>query len=142
MSDTTHGSRRQSVPRHRLDLVLLAAPYAVCRLPAGAAAPAWAVGEFASVTRTAEELSVVCREEAVPQGVRCERGWRCLRVAGTLDFALVGVLVSLVVPLAEAGVAVFAVSTFDTDYLLVKEDDLAKAAEALVAAGHSIASGK
>jgi hypothetical protein len=130
------------VQRHRLDLVLLRGPYAVCRLPVDAASPAWAVGECTSVTRTAEELSVVCREEAVPEGVRCERGWRCLRVAGTMDFALVGVLASLLVPLADAGVSVFALSTFDTDYLLVKEEDLAKAAEALAAAGHSIADGK
>jgi hypothetical protein len=125
--------------RHPLDLVLLPGPYAICRLPADADSPAWAVGEFVSVTRTAEELSVVCREEAVPQGVRREGGWRRLRVAGTLDFALVGVLASLLAPLAEADVSVFAVSTFETDYLLVREADLARATEALGAAGHRVA---
>ena len=93
------------------------------------------------MTRTAEELSVVCREEVVPGGVRCERGWRCLRVAGTLDFSLVGVLALLLVPLAGAGVAVFCVSTFDTDYLLVRDADLARATEALGAAGHRVAAG-
>jgi hypothetical protein len=122
-----------------LALVVLPGTFAVCRLAAGAAPPAWAwAGPFASLTRTADELSVVCAEAAVPAGTLCERGWRCLRVAGTLDFALVGVLASLLVPLAGAGVSTFAVSTFDTDYLLVREADLGRAAEALRTAGHSV----
>jgi hypothetical protein len=75
----------------------------------------------------------------VPEAVRCARGWRCLRVAGSLDFSLVGVLASLLVPLAEAGVTVLATATFDTDYFLVKEIDLERATEALQAAGHSVA---
>jgi hypothetical protein len=124
--------------RRRLDLVLLPGPYAVCRLPADAESPVWAAGEFVSVSRTTEELSVVCREEAVPEGVRCERGWRCLRVVGTLDFTQVGVLASLLDPLAEAAVAVFCVSTFDTDYLLVKQADLHEAIAALRRAGHQV----
>jgi hypothetical protein len=124
--------------RHHLDLLLLAGRYAVCRLPAEAAFPAWVAGDLVCVTRTAEELSVVCREHAVPGGVRCELGWRCLRVAGTLDFSLVGVLASLLVPLAEAGVAVFALSTFGTDYLLVREAELDRATKALLAAGHRL----
>jgi hypothetical protein len=127
------------MPQCHLDIVLLPGRYAVCRLPADAALPAWTTGEFISVTRTAEEQSVVCREEAVPVGVRCERGWRCLRVAGTLDLALVGVLASLLDPLADAGVSVFAVSTFDTDHLLVREDDLVRATESLTAVGHRVA---
>jgi hypothetical protein len=125
---------------HVLSLVLLPDPFAVCRLPADAPFPAWAKGEFVSITRTADELSVVCREDAVPEGVRREAGWRCLRVDGTLDLALVGVLAALAVPLAEAGVSVFAVSTFDTDYLLLKEANLAKGIEALRAAGHHVRS--
>jgi hypothetical protein len=120
-------------------LIVLPGAFAVCRLPAGAVPPAWAVGgEFWSVARTTEELSVVCSQEAVPEGVRCERGWRVLRVAGTLDFALVGVLTALLAPLAAAGIAVFCLSTFDTDYLLVRETDLARAMEALTGAGHAI----
>ncbi len=121
-----------------MELLVLPGRYAVCRLSADAAIPDWTVGTLTSVTRTADELSIICDDKAVPDGVRCERGWRCLRVAGTLDFALVGVLASLLVPLAEAGVAVFAVSTFDTDYLLVKEEDLARAAKVLGAAGHRV----
>ena len=118
-----------------LRLALLEGNFAVCRLAADAPLPAWAaagsVGPFVSITRTGDELSIVCRQGAVPEGVRSEHDWRCLRVAGRLDFTLTGVLASLLVPLAEAGVAVFVVATFDTDYLLVKEDRLDMAVEAL-----------
>jgi hypothetical protein len=113
--------------------------FAVCRLGADATIPAWATpGHFFSITRTADELSVVCCQDAVPEGVVGERGWRCLRVAGTMPFSVVGVLASLAAPLAEAGISVFAVSTFDTDYLLVKAADLEMALTALTQAGHSI----
>ncbi len=124
---------------HRLTLVPLAGTFAVCRLDADSPAPAWAAGEFVSVTRTAEELSVVCADEGVPDGVRCERGWRAWRLAGTFDLnTAVGVLASVTGPLAEAGVGLFAVSTFDTDYLLVKAENAARAAEALRRAGHTV----
>jgi hypothetical protein len=93
---------------------------------------------FFSITRTGEELSVVCREVLVPEGIRAERGWRAIRVAGVLDLSQVGVLASLAVPLAGAGISLFALSTFDTDYLLVKEQDLGRAVEVLVAAGHAV----
>jgi hypothetical protein len=113
--------------------------FAVCRLAAGAAVPPWATrGPLWSVTATAGELSVVCREEAVPAGVRHAGGWRALAVAGPLDFALVGVVASLTAPLAAAGVSVFVVSTFDTDVLLVREERLAEALAALAAAGHRV----
>ena len=122
-----------------LSLVELAGSFAVCKLHQAAALPAWATaGDFFSVTRTADELSVVCPQSAVPEGVPCERAWRCLRVAGTMPFSLVGVLAALVTPLAEAGVSVLALSTFDTDYLLVREQDFHKAAAVLRQAGHSI----
>jgi GNAT superfamily N-acetyltransferase len=131
------GTARQE--KHQLRLEVLEGTFAVCRLADDAALPGWAEGgEFLSFSRTAEELSVVCLQEAVPDGVRCERGWRCLRAVGPLDFALTGVLAALVVPLARAGVAVFAVSTFDTDYLLVKDGDLPRAVRALAEAGHRI----
>jgi hypothetical protein len=122
-----------------LTLVPLDGTFAVCRLAADAPVPGWATGgPFVSITRTGDELSVVCREGAVPAGVRCERGWRCLRVAGTLDFSLTGVLASLVGPLAEAGVSASAVSTFDTDYLLVKASGFERAVEVLRRAGHTV----
>jgi len=126
--------------RPTLDLTVLPDALAICRLPGGAAAPHWLAGEaFASVTRTPEETSVVCRVAVVPQGARAETGWRALRVAGPLDFALTGVLLSLLGPLAAAGISVFALSTFDTDVVLVREAALEEAIVALAAAGHRIA---
>jgi hypothetical protein len=113
--------------------------FAVCRLDSASPIPPWATaGDFFSVTRTADELSIVCRQAFVPDNARCERGWRCLRVAGTMDFSLVGVLAALVTPLADAGIGIFAFSTFDTDYLLVKDQDLMAAVDALRQRGHSV----
>jgi GNAT superfamily N-acetyltransferase len=136
------GGREAAVrTAHRQTVVPLDGTFAVCRLAPDAPLPAWVGGSpFVAITRAADELSIVCRQEAVPAGVRCEPGWRCLRVAGPLDFSLVGVLASLLVPLAEAGVSVFAVCTFDTDYLLVKQPDFPRAAEMLRQAGHAVRS--
>jgi len=120
-------------------LTLLPNLFAICRLDAASAIPTWATaGRFFSITRTGEELSIVCLQADVPEGIRCERDWRCLAVAGPLPFTMVGVLHSLVQPLAEAGISVFALSTFDTDYLLVKAVDLARAIDALRQHGHVI----
>jgi hypothetical protein len=122
-----------------LTLIPMTGTLAVCKLPPDAPLPDWAAGSsFFSITRTTDEFSAVCDQDVVPEGVRCERGWRCLRVGGRLDFSLVGVLASLVGPLAGALVSVFVLSTFDTDYLLVKEADFGRAVEALVRHGHSI----
>jgi hypothetical protein len=124
---------------HQLTILVLPDLFAVCRLAPNEPVPAWAsAASFFSITRTAEELSVVCPQQTVPEFVRCERAWRCLRLAGTIDFAVVGVLASLVTPLAEAGIGVFAVSTFDTDYLLMKEKDFDMAVAALRQAGHKV----
>ena len=125
-----------------LTLIGVAGRFAVCKLPPDSVVPAWATaGDVFSVTRTGDELSVVCREEALPTGTQAERGWRCLRVAGAMPFTLVGVLASLTGPVARAGVGVFAVSTFDTDYLLVKQADLTVAVAALRGAGHTVEGG-
>ena len=122
-----------------LSLVELAGSFAFCKLDQGAAIPAWATGgDFFSITRTTDELSIVCPQSVAPEDVHCERDWRCLRVAGTMAFSVVGVLASLVTPLAEAGISVFALSTFDTDYLLVKEKDLENAVAALRQHGHTV----
>lgn len=123
---------------HPLTLVPLGGTFAVCRLAPDTPVPCWAGGPFVSITRTLEELSIVCDQEAVPEGVRCERGWRCLRVAGKLDFSLVGVLASLLSPLAGAAVSAFVMSSFDTDFLLVKEQDFRKTVEVLQRAGHAV----
>ena len=95
-------------------------------------------GEFWSVTKTREELSIVCAEADIPEAVRSDKGWRCLKVHGPLDFSLTGVLVSLARPLAEAGVSVFVISTYDTDYLLVKEERLDSALAVLAESGHEV----
>lgn len=122
-----------------LRLDLLPGRYAVCRRgPDDLLAALPRSGDFLSVTRTADELSIVLPEAEVGAGVRAERGWRVLRVAGPLELSQVGVLAALAAPLAQDGVSIFAVSTFDTDYLLVKEDDLERAREALSAAGHTV----
>jgi hypothetical protein len=121
-------------------LFLLRGHFAVARLPPDEALPVWAAGSVSSVTRTQEELSILCAVERVPPEIEAERGWRGLRVAGPLDFSEVGVLASLSGPLAEAGVSVLAVSTYDTDYLFVREDALTDALRALRQAGHRVMS--
>lgn len=122
-----------------LPLTILPETLAICRLDPAAALPAWAeTGAFRSTTRTPSELSVVCRDDAAPPGVAANRGWRAIAVAGTLDFALTGILSSLAAPLAAAGISIFAVSTHDTDYVLVKAEALGRAVAALAAAGHRI----
>ena len=102
--------------------------------------PDWVLAcvEFVSVTRTSDELSVVCPAAAVPSGTKCDNGWRAFQVAGPLDFSLTGILLSVAEPLAAAGVSIFAVSTYDTDYVLVKADLLEKAMQSLSAAGHTV----
>jgi uncharacterized protein len=123
-----------------LTLQLLEGTLAVCRLGPRVTVPEWALaaGPFGSVTRTPEELSIVCPEHRVPPDVQCEKGWRALKVQGPLDFGLTGILDALTDPLARSGVSIFAVSTFDTDYLLVREACLEEALAALRAAGHSL----
>ena len=91
-----------------------------------------------SVTRTGYELSVVCSQAMVPESIHAERDRRLLQIEGTLAFTLIGVLASVATPLADAEISVFAVSTYDTDYLLISEPDLKRATEVLEAAGHTI----
>jgi hypothetical protein len=122
-----------------MNLTLLPDTLAICRLDPSITSPVWLPQSgFLSVTRTAEELSIVCCEAAVPDDVICQRGWRGLQVEGPLDFSLTGVMASLAGTLAEAGVSLFAVSTYDTDYILVRQAHLAVARQALVDAGHHV----
>ncbi len=111
--------------------------FAVCRLERGAPWPAWARGAFVSVTATEDELSVVCPAAGVPPEVRAERDWRVLKIAGPFAFSTVGVLASLAAPLAQAGISLLTISTYDTDYVFVKSDALERASATLVAAGHT-----
>tara|TARA_B100001750_G_scaffold245922_1_gene266784 strand:+ start:131 stop:517 length:387 start_codon:yes stop_codon:yes gene_type:complete len=119
-------------------LEVVSGRYAVCQLDAVAEVPGWVSGAVTSVTRTPAELSIICSEECVPGDVRSESGWRCLRVVGPLEFSMVGVIASLTGVLADAGVSVFVVSTFDTDCLLVKQAHLEMAVKSLTSAGHSV----
>ncbi len=126
-------------PRRTLELELVPGRFALCRLAPQAAVPAWAEGGlFSSVTRTGEELSIVCPLAHVPAGVRREGPYVLIRVAGSLVLTLTGILASLAVPLAEAGIPIFALSTFDTDYLLLEEGDLDRALLALREEGHRL----
>jgi hypothetical protein len=124
-----------------LNLEVVPGTFAVTKLAPGSPTPDWATrGVFTSVTRTTEELSIVCPEENVPADVKSERGWNCLRVAGQLDFSMVGVIASLVRPLAKAGIAVFVISTFATDYLMLKVEGFERAVQALARLGHRVRS--
>jgi hypothetical protein len=115
-----------------LTLTVLPDTLAICRLSPEEDVPEWAmIGEFVSITHTSDELSIVCAEEHVPPDVKADREWRALRVEGPLDLAMTGVLAALASPLAEAQITLFAVSTFDTDYLLVKGYNLARVCEVL-----------
>src|SRR5262245_57085799 len=122
-----------------MELTLLRRPLAVCRLDPGSEIPEWArKGPFFSVTRTPEEISIVCDDALVPLQIPAERDWRVYRLKGPIPFTAVGVLSSLVAPLARSGISVFAISTFDTDYLLVRHADVKKATLALREDGHTV----
>lgn len=112
----------------------------VCQLPADTALPLWAASDpgFVSITRTSEELSLVCLEGHAPADVKQEPGWRAFKVEGPLDFGLTGILAALLAPLASAGISIFAISTFNTDYILVKADKVEAATQALRTAGHNL----
>ncbi len=123
----------------KLKISVLPEVLMVCRLDRDAQVPNWTYeGDFVSVTKTPEELSIVCRQVDVPKNVRCEKDWRCIKVNGPLDFTYVGILASLSVPLSKAGVSIFAVSTYDTDCLLVKEKDLERTILVLNQEGHIV----
>jgi hypothetical protein len=128
------------VSNRQLPLEVLPGLLAICRLPPEAALPAWATvpAPFLTISRTSEELSITASQAGVPPGVRCERDYRALRVRGTLPPDLVGILVSIAEPLAQAGLSIFAISTYDTDYVLVKARDLPAAVDALRRAGHNV----
>jgi len=126
-------------PPLRLSLTLLPGVFAIARYALGQKIPGPPPdGRFYSVTRTDEECSVVCEESLLAAGARAERGRSLLRVDGTLDFSLTGVLAALAAPLAQAKISIFALSTYDTDYLLLAQNDLDRAIAALERAGHSV----
>jgi uncharacterized protein len=123
-----------------MELQILEETVAIARLKADAPVPPWVKGrDFIAVTRTQRELSIVCRDDAVPETItEVERGFRVLAVVGTLDFALTGIVASLAAPLAAAGISIFDISTYDTDHILVREDRLGDVKAVLAAAGHTV----
>ena len=122
-----------------MQLYVLDDLYAIVRLEPDAELPAWLRGStLCSATRTDNELSLVCRAEDVPVDASAERGFVAFEVAGPLDFSLTGVVASLVTPLADEEIPLFVMSTFETDYLLVREHDLHRSVEALTSAGHTV----
>ncbi len=120
-------------------LHLLPGAFAVAQLPPTDSLPAWWPAEgLRHASWTDEELSLVCTEDAVPASVRCRRGWRAFRLQGPFAFELTGILKSVLDPLAAAGVGIFALSTYDTDYVLVQQEHLEVAVAALASAGHRV----
>ena len=125
-----------------MKLTVLRPRLAVCRLAPDAALPGWARGTgLWSVTRTADELSVICDEQRVPEDVQSEDGWRAIRLEGPFELSEVGVLLPVVATLADAGVSLLPLGTYDTDYVLVKEQRLEHATQQLEAAGHCVEAG-
>lgn len=122
-----------------LTLQLIPGEFAVCRLPATAPVPAWAGSAvFSSVTRTADELSIMCPAAQVPAGVQHEAGWRLLKLQGPFAFTETGILAAVLAPLAAAKIGILATATFDTDYVLVKAARFEEACGVIKAAGHAV----
>ncbi len=128
-----------------LTLNVLPQELAVCRAPEGITweqLPEQVLRQpFWSVTSTQEELSLVVPQTAIPQGWQAEQGWRALQVPGPLDFTLVGVIANIAAPLAAAEISIFSISTFNTDYILLKEVDLERAKSVLLRAGYVVVQG-
>ena len=127
-----------------LNLSLLEGRFAVLQLDPSSSIPVWALEDgFFTVSRTSEELSIVCLESNVPfnSDLKLERDWACLKLQGPFEFSLTGILLSVLEPLAQVNVGIFALSTFNTDYVLVKAERLERAIVALEDAGHSVARG-
>jgi uncharacterized protein len=125
-------------PMHKLTLAAFPPMFAICRLHPDGFIPHWAlIGDFVSLTRTNTELSIICPQENVPEDALAERGWRCIKVDGPFDFSVPGVHASLALPLAEANISVIAIATYDTDHLLVKDEDLEYTIQTLTQAGHT-----
>lgn len=116
----------------KLSLSVMPNKLAICRLDKNAQTPLWTINNvFFSVTKTTDELSIVCSENNIPTNVMSEKGWRALKIEGQLDFSLTGILSSILNPLAKAKISIFAISTYNTDYILVKDEKLEKAVKIL-----------
>lgn len=118
--------------KEKLTIALLEEKFGICRLANTETIPNWATaGGFFSITKTDDELSIVCAEKYIDKETICEKDWRVLKVLGPLDFELVGILARISKILAEQSISIFAISTYDTDYILVKEKDIDEAISCL-----------
>ncbi|MGC1451465.1 MAG: ACT domain-containing protein [Candidatus Sulfotelmatobacter sp.] len=125
--------------RHRLKFCWLPGPYAIVRIALDAPVPDWATnGEFTSITRTADELSIVCPAANLPRDVDSPHHWICLKLVGPFPFSQTGVLLSFIEPLSNNDIPIFTISTYDTDYVLIQEEWAGTAISRLQAAGHEL----
>lgn len=125
--------------RHALKFRQLAGLYAVVRLASDESIPDWATkGDFTSITRSADELSIVCPADNLPPELHSPERWNCLKLEGPFPFALTGVLLAFIEPLSTKGVPIFAISTYDTDYVLIPEDRMGGVIDLLRQAGHEL----
>jgi len=130
-----------TVMGHQLKFRWLRGLYAVMRLAPDAAVPDWATkGEVCSVTRTTDELSIVCLAENLPSDVQSPQRWTCLKLEGPFPFSMTGVLLSFIEPLSSKGIPIFAISTYDTDYVLIQEEYAGMTFDVLQRAGHELIS--
>ena len=125
---------------HQLKFRRLPGPYTVVKLAPDASIPEWATeGEFTSITRTAEELSIVCATRNLPPYIASPHLWICLKLQGPFPFSQTGVLLSFIEPLSKTDIPIFAISTYDTDYVLIQEAFAQQAISTLQQAGHELA---
>ncbi len=123
----------------KVPVIVLDPPMGVCRLGNTTTIPQWAMREMPySITRTEDELSIVCPAKNIPAYAKSENGWRCLKLKGPLPFSMIGVLADISRLLFEQKISIFVISTYDTDYIMVKEEQLQKAFDALKAGGYKI----
>ena len=116
----------------KLTLSTLPNSLAICRLAPTAKVPSWAFkSSFYSISKTTDELSIVCDQAAVPAGIKKVENWRAFKIEGPLDFSLTGIVASLARPLADSKVPIVVISTYDTDYILVESKYFSKAKEVL-----------
>ena len=126
-------------PKHQLKFRQLPGFYTIIRLTPGATIPDWATnGGFTSITRTADALSIVCSTENLPAEVDSQHRWTCLKLEGPFAFSQTGILLSFIEPLSYKNVPIFAISTYDTDYVLVQEEHSQSAFDALITMGHEL----
>ncbi|GMQ64866.1 ACT domain-containing protein [Vallitalea maricola] len=122
-----------------LTMKLLKEKYGVCRLDKTDEIPNWAKkSDFFSITKTLDELSIVCSQNSIPKNIKCEKDWRMLKIEGTLDFSLIGILATISTVLAQKEISIFALSTYDTDYILIKDNNIDNAIEALINENYKI----